>query len=137
MCVHKDLVCDGHPQCLNNEDEDFDTCKTKWIEKKVFPRHATVRCKSKAYPSLEIIAGPCDGIVECRNSIDESSCSDDSTTIIVAVVVIGVIILYFTLKYSHQISNSKVRNKINKKEGHRGEESRKNLFEEFIHSGSQ
>ena len=54
MCVHKDLVCDGHPQCLNNEDEDFDTCKTKWIEKKVFPSHATVRCKSKTYPKIVV-----------------------------------------------------------------------------------
>ena len=103
-CVHGDLVCDGHPQCPNSEDEDFYRCKERWAENKVFPSHATVKCKSMIYPALDIIATPCDNIVECANFSDESLCSDDSIAqIFTAVAVVGVLILYFCLKFHNCI----------------------------------
>ena len=31
MCLHPDLVCDGHPQCPGAEDEDLDWCLKKYV----------------------------------------------------------------------------------------------------------
>ena len=32
-CIHQDLKCDGHPQCPDNEDEDYILCKDEYIKK--------------------------------------------------------------------------------------------------------
>ena len=49
QCVHPDLVCDGHPQCEQAEDEDFTLCTTdKYISRFKAPS-ATLPCLSKMY----------------------------------------------------------------------------------------
>ena len=35
QCVHPELVCDGHPQCSEEEDEDLRKCHLKYIENDV------------------------------------------------------------------------------------------------------
>ena len=45
-CLHPKLVCDGHPQCDQAEDEEFHKCRDiKYREE------ATVVCGSAMYPS--------------------------------------------------------------------------------------
>ena len=105
MCIHKDLECDGHPQCLNGEDENFYRCKDKWIKNKVFLTHATFKCRSRIYPSMDIIATPCDKIVECLDAYDEKFCFNDIISPIVGIItVLGTIFFYFFLKYHKPIT---------------------------------
>ena len=33
ICLHPDLVCDGHPQCPGAEDEDLDSCLERYVSK--------------------------------------------------------------------------------------------------------
>ena len=136
MCIHEDLVCDGHPQCQNEEDEDFNRCKEKWTENEVFSQHATVRCRSKIYPSMDIISSPCDGIVECHDFSDEIYCSDNSIShILIVVSILGVITLYFGLHYRYQIIftlwGSKESRIMKKKEVTQKKTSKEEIFEEF------
>ena len=49
QCVHPDLVCDGHPQCDQAEDENFNMCTNdKYINRFKKPK-ATFPCISKMY----------------------------------------------------------------------------------------
>ena len=103
LCIHEDLLCDGHPQCLNNEDEDFNMCIKKWTEKKVFSQQANIKCRSRMYPSMDILASPCDGVVECHDRSDESQCSDDTiSTLVLIFVVLEILVLYSILKYNRE-----------------------------------
>ena len=53
---------------------------------------------------MDILASPCDGIIECRDRSDEIYCSDDTTShIIIVASIVGVILLYFGLAYRHKI----------------------------------
>ena len=99
VCVHKDLVCDGHPQCEFGEDEAFDRCKRKWVETGVVEPYASFTCKSVMYPAMTTVATACNGIIECYNGSDEDACSDSNLVYILVTFVIAVILLYFALKY--------------------------------------
>ena len=112
MCVHKDLVCDGHPQCLNNEDEDFDKCKKKWVQNGVFHSHATVKCRSKIHPSMHIIATACNQIEECHDGSDESFCANDIVSIsIVSVSMVVTVVVFFVLRCQHQKNTKYIGNR--------------------------
>ena len=70
-CIPPELVCDGHPQCPNGEDENLDlkNCHDKYIEKHIVEPYASYRCKSPFYSKMDIYATPCDKKIEC---FDES-----------------------------------------------------------------
>ena len=50
LCVHPELLCDGHPQCPHAEDEDFDFCYEKLLKRGDIKDTATLRCRSIMYP---------------------------------------------------------------------------------------
>ena len=43
------IVCDGHPQCQQGEDEDLDLCHEIYVKKKIVSKFATHRCKAATY----------------------------------------------------------------------------------------
>ena len=49
QCIHQDIVCDGHPQCQQGEDEDLDLCHEIYVKKKIVSKFATHRCKAATY----------------------------------------------------------------------------------------
>ena len=53
VCIHENLVCDGHPQCQHAEDEDLTLCRDKYFRKKLVEQYATKECQSKMYPEHE------------------------------------------------------------------------------------
>ena len=66
-CVPHALVCDGHPQCPNGEDEnlDLDNCHKKYIENNIVKPYASYRCESPFYSGMEIYSTPCNNKIEC------------------------------------------------------------------------
>ena len=50
VCIPKELLCDGHPQCSHGEDEGVDTCLESWVSKKIVSPAASLRCSSSRYP---------------------------------------------------------------------------------------
>ena len=50
-CIHPSLVCDGHPQCDFAEDEDFEMCHDRYLERKIIKPFASLKCQSLMYPS--------------------------------------------------------------------------------------
>ena len=58
QCVHPDLVCDGHPQCKEGEDEDLSMCHDEFIEMKIVQPLAKLKCKSLFYENMYIYATP-------------------------------------------------------------------------------
>ena len=71
QCVHPDLVCDGHPQCVEGEDEDLSMCYDAFIKLKIIQPLAQFKCKSPLYENMDIFATPHNNIPECWNAIDE------------------------------------------------------------------
>ena len=73
-CVPPALVCDGHPQCPNGEDEnlDLDNCHKKYIENKIVEPYASYRCESRFYGGMEIFGTPCNSIRECADGSGKS-----------------------------------------------------------------
>ena len=47
LCLHPDLLCDGHPQCPGGEDEEIKMCHQSYIKKKIIEPFATYKCQSK------------------------------------------------------------------------------------------
>ena len=99
MCLHPDLVCDGHPQCPNNEDEDFTLCKDTYFSKKIVTPFASFKCFSQVYPVVYTIATACNSIEECFGGLDEISCGDDSiTTPLLVFSIASAVVIFFCLK---------------------------------------
>ena len=73
-CIHPELVCDGHPQCPNGEDEnlDLDNCHKKYIENNIVDPYASFRCNSTFYGGMEIYATPCNNKTECADGSGKS-----------------------------------------------------------------
>ena len=109
-CIHPDLECDGHPQCPDNEDEDFDRCWRKYFEKKIVKQFASFKCNSAMYPKIYTIATACNGIIECFNGLDEEICNTDYTTPILVVAIFLVLGLFFGLKIPHYMEFIKNKN---------------------------
>ena len=66
------MKCDGHPQCPEGEDEEYEMCKKDYFRKRVVERFVTFKCESKVYPTIYTIATACNNINECLNDADES-----------------------------------------------------------------
>ena len=99
LCVHPDLVCDGHPQCPGGEDENLEKCHSKYILSKIVKPFASYKCKSLFYEKMEMYATPCNNVIECFDGSDESHCRQDKRmTYILIGSSIGIILLYFTLR---------------------------------------
>ena len=99
MCLHPDLVCDGHPQCPNNEDEDFTLCKETYFSKKVVTPFASFKCFSQVYPAVYTIATACNSVEECFGGLDEISCGEDSiTTPFLVSAMASAVVLFVCLK---------------------------------------
>ena len=66
-----DIECDGIVNCPHGEDEDFIKCK------KVFSKSATIECQNIYFPSMTILATPCNNVTECSDGSDEDYCGLD------------------------------------------------------------
>ncbi len=99
QCVHPDLVCDGHPQCTEGEDEELSMCKNKFLKIKIIQPLATFRCQSLFYQNMFIFATPRNNKSECWNDEDEIVTGDNSTIFLVISANI-IVVVYIGLKYS-------------------------------------
>ena len=79
-CVHPDLVCDGHPQCKDGEDESLELCHKKYIANKIVKPYASFRCPSVFYENMVIYGTTCDGKKECFDNSDEDGCKNNTTS---------------------------------------------------------
>ena len=53
FCIHKDLVCDGHPHpSCGGDDEGADHCYEIYYKKRIVKRYATLICPSVVYPGI-------------------------------------------------------------------------------------
>ena len=99
VCIHPDLHCNHHPDCDNAEDEEYEDCKDKYVEKLIVKEFATLRCQSKIYPIMETVATVCDDIIECHNGEDEPAfCKNNDANIYLGISVCSVLAVYFGLK---------------------------------------
>ena len=101
--------------CRNNaEDEDPDICYETYLETGVVNEHATLKCASMIYPSMETISTPCDGVTECQNNLDEEGCGRQNFASKVSFVLILVLFLSLRIKNLF-VANVKTQNnrKIN------------------------
>ena len=81
--MHPELHCNHHPDCDNAEDEKFDDCIDKYVDKLIVKEFATLRCPSMIYPDMETVATVCDGINECHKGEDEpESCKYNDGNIV-------------------------------------------------------
>ena len=111
MCIHPDLYCNHHPDCDDAEDEKYEDCRDKYVEKFIVKEFATLRCPSKVYPIMETLATVCDDIVECHNGEDEPTfCKHNDANIFLAISVLSILSIYFGLKSYFRIIKNKQRN---------------------------
>ena len=99
QCIHPSLLCDGHPQCTNAEDENYDTCRKEYLRNHIVTHYGSLKCASAMYPQMTTVATACNGIQECADRQDEDRCKEGSlsTTILVATSLFFMI-FYLTLK---------------------------------------
>ena len=101
VCIHKDLVCDGHPVCDLAEDEDLTLCRKEYFIKKLVEQYATKECQSMMYsdhPNMKTIATMCNEVRECHDGSDEA-CEDSTLSkLLLGTASIGVFFLYLGLK---------------------------------------
>ena len=96
-CIHPDLKCDGHPQCLMGEDESLGDCYDIYLERGIINEYATVICTSPIYEVMKIVATPCDGISECANGTDEEGCRNSNYGIFLTFGLVPVIFIVLKL----------------------------------------
>ena len=115
LCLHPDLLCDGHPQCPFSEDESVEICFERWVGAKLVSPFGSLECSSARYPGMTIRSNPCDGIVKCADGRDEAFCKEN---LIVNYLLYGscavILILYVGLKISNKSAGSPMNNKARK-----------------------
>ena len=99
QCVHPDLVCDGHPQCIEGEDEELSLCYKKYLKIELIQPLAQFKCKSSFYENMDIFATPHNNIPECWEGADEQETGNYSTILLVTSTII-ITTFYIALKYS-------------------------------------
>ena len=104
VCIHPELLCDGHPQCQHAEDEDLDRCREKYVYNKIIEEFATVRCKSLMYTQMTTLATACNGVKECFGNEDEESCDNDTFSLAwLLIASAGFIVFYLIVKGTRYI----------------------------------
>ena len=93
VCIHKDLLCDGHKHCQYGEDEDFDRCLPTYTENKVIPEYATKKCPNRMYPDIDTVAVVCDGLLECADETDEPDICNNFEIIPYATILFLIVII--------------------------------------------
>ena len=82
---------------MYGEDEQFELCKD------TFAKEATIECVENRLPGttdVTIMAVPCDGIIECRDGIDENCDGDKLILVIVtAVLFLTTLCIYLYLVF--------------------------------------
>ena len=100
QCIHPELQCDGHPQCVYGEDENLDVCYDKYKASKVISKYATFRCKSIMYSIMETYATACNDFPECADEEDEKLCSDNTALFIILPTTMAFLaLIYLILKF--------------------------------------
>ena len=95
VCIHPELHCNHHPDCDNAEDEKFEDCKDKYVEKFIVKEFATLRCPSKMYQNMDTVATVCDDNIECYNKEDEpDSCKKNDGNMYMAISVFLILSVY-------------------------------------------
>ena len=110
LCIHPALHCDGHPQCQNAEDEQFDECYTQYVDKGIVEKFATYKCSSAIYPEMMTLATVCDGFVECEDGSDEDSLCTNSHYLTYFLIVASVVIaaIYLLIRYCFSQHNEDI-----------------------------
>ena len=99
VCIHPKLQCNHHPDCDNAVDENLDVCYDKYVKQGNIDEHATLRCHSKIYSTMETVASVCDGVVECQGDVDEPlRCRKNNGNTILASSVGFILFCYLGLK---------------------------------------
>ena len=107
VCIHPSLECDGHPQCDDAEDENLDRCYSVYLEREIVTNYATLKCYSKMYPNMLIIATVCDSVFECGNDEDEpKDCKNNKPEWLVLSVII-IVLLYIIIRIMMKIRKLK------------------------------
>ena len=107
VCIHEDLRCDGHPQCKHGEDEDVETCFESWVRRKIVSPAASLRCSSKRYPGNLTVSVACDGVVECSDGADETSCTKPANSIYLLLLLLSILFIYLGLKLFRKYKHKK------------------------------
>ena len=100
QCVHPQLVCDGHPQCVEGEDEDLTMCYEDHIKLKIIDPLATYRCQSLFYENMTTFSIPHNNKIECWDGSDEPENKDKITNIFLTAAILFVMTIYIAMKYS-------------------------------------
>ena len=86
VCLHPDLVCDGHKHCDDGQDENLDLCYVPYVENSIIQKSATFNCPNVHYPTIQTVATVCDGITECFGNLDEKDCNETNEQVILLTV---------------------------------------------------
>ena len=95
VCLHPDLLCDGHQHCQDGEDEDFDLCYPLYIKKGIVSTSATLKCNSLMYPEIFTVATVCNNVTECYGNTDEPQTCQGSYIDKIGITVIVLFTLAF------------------------------------------
>ena len=97
-CLHPDLVCDGHPQCPERDDENLKKCHQHYINNGLLEPFASFECKSLLYKEMDIYATPCNNRTECLNETDEKDCENNNLMITLFVSLLMILVLYLSVE---------------------------------------
>ena len=100
VCLHPELLCDGHAQCDQAEDENLDSCYDKYLSRRIIEKYATHICNSVMYPKMKTVATVCNEVVECLDQSDEDCDHSKFSNILLAATTVGIVLLYLSLKLS-------------------------------------
>lgn len=105
VCIHRDLLCDGHRHCEHGEDEDYEKCLPTYIKHGVIREYGTQKCPNRMYPKIFTLAVVCDGVPECEGDTDEPAICDDKFMkfytwgALVAIIVLWLSFQKFAMKF--------------------------------------
>ena len=96
LCIPNYDLCDGIPHCPSGSDEDFDRCL------KYFPDNTASYLECDAIDiynnkTVRIKAIRCDGIVECKDNLDENGCKVENDVLLLTIGLGLAILLILTI----------------------------------------